>query len=79
MGNPGWNFANFLERVKRTEGLIEPTKDVGERNYINVKDWQVGRDGPVKLSWPIVVEEGESQILDVRGLLFLSPGYTELT
>ncbi|KAI0085560.1 hypothetical protein BDY19DRAFT_896505, partial [Irpex rosettiformis] len=38
LGNPGWNFDNYLERVKRTEGLIEPTKDVAERNYIDVKD-----------------------------------------
>ncbi|KAI0085565.1 alcohol oxidase [Irpex rosettiformis] len=64
LGNPGWSFANYLERVKRTEGLIDPNKDIAERNYINVKDWKIGRDGPVKLSWPAVVDEGESRILD---------------
>ncbi|KAI0759156.1 alcohol oxidase [Irpex lacteus] len=64
LGNPGWNYANYLERVKRAEGLVEPNKDVAERNYIDTKEWTVGRDGPIKLSWPSVVEEGESQILD---------------
>jgi hypothetical protein len=49
----------------RTEGLIDPPKEIAEPNYINTKEWKVGREGPVKLSFPGVVDEGETRIMEV--------------
>lgn len=65
LGNPGWKWDSYIERVNRTEGLIDPPKDYAERNSIDTRDWKFGRDGPVKLSFPSVMEEGEQRILEV--------------
>ncbi|KAI0689397.1 alcohol oxidase [Cytidiella melzeri] len=64
LGNPGWTFSNFLTAVNRTEGLIDPPEDIAQRNYLDTKEWKVGRDGPVKLSFPAVVDEGETRIME---------------
>ena len=51
--------------MNRTEGLVDPPKDHAERNSIDTKNWKFGRDGPVKVSFPGVMEEGEWRILEV--------------
>ena len=50
----------------RTEGLIDPPKEIADPHHIDTKDWKVGREGPVKLAFPGVVEEGETRIMEVR-------------
>jgi hypothetical protein len=64
LGNPGWNWDSYIERVNRTEGLVDPPKEHAERNSIDTRDWKFGRDGPVKLSFPSIMEEGERRILE---------------
>ena len=65
LGNPNWNFANYLPRVNRVECLTDPRPEVAERNYIDTKEWKVGRNGPLQISFPRNISEGESRVMDV--------------
>lgn len=45
LGNPGWNWNNFQKFVSRTEGFVEPSKEVQKLYNLNYDDWQIGREG----------------------------------
>ncbi|KAI0337693.1 alcohol oxidase [Trametopsis cervina] len=64
LGNPSWTFPHYLSRVNRAEGLVPPPPAIASANGIDVEGWKVGREGPVVLSWPGVVEEGERRIME---------------
>ncbi|KAI0687618.1 GMC oxidoreductase [Cytidiella melzeri] len=60
LGNPNWNFSNYLDRVVRVEGL---DVESGE-GFVDTKEWKVGRSGPIKVSYPEVLGEGERRVLE---------------
>ncbi|KAI0087638.1 GMC oxidoreductase [Irpex rosettiformis] len=85
LGNPNWTFSNYLTRVTRVEGLTDPRPEVAARNYIDTKGWTVGRDGPLQVSYPRNVSEGESRVMDTfhkagfkKNLTPVSPHLTHL-
>ncbi|KAI0797157.1 alcohol oxidase [Abortiporus biennis] len=52
LGNPGWNWKTYQEHLSKSEGFIDPSKEIQEANSINTKDWKVGRQGPLKITYP---------------------------
>ncbi|KAJ3556844.1 hypothetical protein NM688_g1797 [Phlebia brevispora] len=59
LGNPGWNWGNYQKYLRRTEGFIEPPKDFQVKHGMDFDAWNVGRDGPLKLTYPATIGEGE--------------------
>ncbi|EMD40394.1 hypothetical protein CERSUDRAFT_91114 [Gelatoporia subvermispora B] len=52
LGNPGWNWVNYHHYLSRAEGFVPPTKKIQEQFGFDVGDWQLGTNGPVKVSFP---------------------------
>ncbi|OCH94556.1 alcohol oxidase [Obba rivulosa] len=52
LGNPGWNWANYQRFLSRTEGFVPPTETVKEQFGLNVDDWKLSINGPLKVSFP---------------------------
>ena len=76
---PGWNWNNYITRVNRVEGLVNPSKEIAEVNSIETTEWKVGREGPIKLSFPPIVEEGERKIREVCYILRASQSWELIT
>ncbi|KIJ48387.1 GMC oxidoreductase [Sphaerobolus stellatus SS14] len=51
LGNPGWNYDNFIKYVKRAENFHPPTKTTIARDLLSVDpDW-FGTNGPIHISY----------------------------
>ncbi|PSR73741.1 hypothetical protein PHLCEN_2v10431 [Hermanssonia centrifuga] len=62
LGNPGWNWENFEKFVGRTEGFVEPSEEFKKTNGLSSENWKIGRQGPLALSFPATIDEGELKI-----------------
>lgn len=63
LGNPGWNWKNYEKYLSRTEGFLAPNFDVQKRNNMCFDSWRMGRNGPLKITYPGTIDEAESRIL----------------
>ncbi|KAJ3534995.1 hypothetical protein NM688_g7044 [Phlebia brevispora] len=59
LGNEGWNWENYQRFIARTEGFVEPPTSVKEKFNMNFDDESVGRQGPLKLGFPGLMNESE--------------------
>lgn len=62
LGNPGWNWEELEPYFRRVEGFIEPTDNYKKQTGIDTTGWNVGRDGPLRISFHDRVSELESEI-----------------
>ncbi|KIJ48404.1 GMC oxidoreductase [Sphaerobolus stellatus SS14] len=52
LGNPGWNYDNFIKYVKRAENFHPPTKTTIARDLLSVDpDWFGKNEGPIHISY----------------------------
>ncbi|KAH9929344.1 GMC oxidoreductase [Fomitopsis serialis] len=66
LGNPGWNWQNYERYVAKTEGFVAPSEEVRKRNdnvNVNFDTWKIGRDGPLKLAYPGMIDGLEKKWL----------------
>lgn len=52
LGNPGWNWRQFLTYFKKSETLISPAAEFAESLQIKWEPHVHGSDGPLKKSYP---------------------------
>lgn len=52
LGNPGWNWANFQKYSAKAEGYIPPSEEQIKEQELNVDNWKLGTEGPIKLIVP---------------------------
>ncbi|KAH9948777.1 alcohol oxidase [Amylocystis lapponica] len=62
LGNPGWNWENFQKYVARTEGFIAPSDDFQKKHNMNFDSWSIGKEGPLKITYPKTVDPGELKV-----------------
>ncbi|GJE87488.1 GMC family oxidoreductase [Phanerochaete sordida] len=62
LGNPGWNWKNLEQYFNRAEGFVEPTEEYKKRTGVKTETWNVGREGPLKVSFPVSISEAEMRI-----------------
>ncbi|KAI0337923.1 alcohol oxidase [Trametopsis cervina] len=62
LGNAGWNFKTLHKYIKKAEGFVDPPAETQKILNIPLSDWDVGRDGPLHLSYPLVVSELEKHL-----------------
>ncbi|KAH9840900.1 GMC oxidoreductase [Rhodofomes roseus] len=60
LGNPGWNWKNYQHYVSRTEGFVAPSDGkLDDILKVDFSSWEVGREGPMEISFPGLVDEVE--------------------
>ncbi|VDC04865.1 unnamed protein product [Peniophora sp. CBMAI 1063] len=64
LGNPGWNWKNLDDSMKKLEGYIAPTKDVAEQQSLKVESWNHGTSGTLHHSFPGIFMGAEKAIQD---------------
>ncbi|TFY61039.1 hypothetical protein EVG20_g7209 [Dentipellis fragilis] len=64
LGNPGWNWKEFLKYIKKSETFTIPPKDVVEKYYAGYTHEFHGHDGPVQKSFPVWYNELHHPFLD---------------
>ncbi|VDC02256.1 unnamed protein product [Peniophora sp. CBMAI 1063] len=52
LGNPGWNWKNLDDSMKKLEGYIAPTKEIAEAQGLKVETWNHGTSGTLHHSFP---------------------------
>ncbi|EKM59627.1 uncharacterized protein PHACADRAFT_250247 [Phanerochaete carnosa HHB-10118-sp] len=62
LGNLGWNWKNLEQYFQRFEGFSEPTEEYKKRTGVKTETWNVGRQGPLKISFPASISEAEVRI-----------------
>ncbi|KAI0089317.1 hypothetical protein BDY19DRAFT_945207 [Irpex rosettiformis] len=62
LGNPGWNWANVHKYIKKAEGFVEPPAATQDILNIPCKNWDVGREGPLPISFPLTTTELEKHL-----------------
>ncbi|KAI9000791.1 alcohol oxidase [Trametes punicea] len=62
LGNPGWNWKNYEKYVRRTEGFVPPSEKMQKALKMNLDGWDMEIDGPLTLSFPATIDEGERKI-----------------
>ncbi|EKM59944.1 uncharacterized protein PHACADRAFT_250766 [Phanerochaete carnosa HHB-10118-sp] len=75
LGNPGWNWKNLEPYFQRAEGFSEPTEEYKTRTGVKTETWTVGRQGPLKISFPASISEAEVRIQQPKGVSFLPNTY----
>ncbi|VDC06720.1 unnamed protein product [Peniophora sp. CBMAI 1063] len=64
LGNPGWNWANFLRYMKKAETFTEPPDDIKGRYRLGTDATVHGYDGPLKISYSHWHNESHNRFLD---------------
>ncbi|EMD41655.1 hypothetical protein CERSUDRAFT_79287 [Gelatoporia subvermispora B] len=64
LGNPGWNWGNYVTYLNRSEGFVPPSPEVQQRLHMKLGDWSLGKDGPVKVSFPGTINEVELTVME---------------
>lgn len=49
----------------RSYSFVEPSPEVAKRLGFNFDGWKIGRDGPLKLSYPATIPESEFVLMQV--------------
>ncbi|TFY61040.1 hypothetical protein EVG20_g7208 [Dentipellis fragilis] len=57
LGNPGWNWKEFLKYMKKSETYTIPSDDVVEQYYAGYTHEYHGRSGPLQKSFPVWYNE----------------------
>ncbi|KAA1467387.1 alcohol oxidase [Dentipellis sp. KUC8613] len=64
LGNPGWNWREFLKYMKKSETYTVPSDDVVEQYYAGYTHEYHGHDGPLQKSFPVWYNELHKPYLD---------------
>ena len=72
LGNPGWNWKNFVKYAQRAEGFVEPSKEIQAKIGMSFEGTTLGKEGPVKISFPNTLLDINVAIQEVRSLLTIS-------
>ncbi|TCD71169.1 hypothetical protein EIP91_012117 [Steccherinum ochraceum] len=62
LGNPGWNWENLSSSIRKTQGFTPPTKEMLAESNIKAGLWELGRDGPLKISFPPKINKLEAVV-----------------
>ncbi|KAI9000782.1 GMC oxidoreductase [Trametes punicea] len=62
LGNPGWNWKNYEKYIQRTEGFTPPREEIRRSLQMNFDNWDLGTSGPLGISYPSTVNEGELKV-----------------
>ncbi|EMD40393.1 hypothetical protein CERSUDRAFT_91113 [Gelatoporia subvermispora B] len=73
LGNPGWNWQNFHRYLSRAEGFIPPSADVQQKFKINLDSWTLGKEGPVKISYPGLMNLEDTKFHETLANLGIDP------
>ncbi|OCH94550.1 alcohol oxidase [Obba rivulosa] len=73
LGNPGWNWQNFQRYVSRVEGFVPPPAETQRKFGIKLDHWTLGREGPLKISYPGLINAGERTVQETLSNLGIEP------
>ncbi|KII91114.1 hypothetical protein PLICRDRAFT_173018 [Plicaturopsis crispa FD-325 SS-3] len=62
LGNPGWNWANYLKYSQKTEKFVQPSKEFQAKNGHNYDRWTIGTEGVLPLTPPSVILDIELKL-----------------
>ncbi|TCD71198.1 hypothetical protein EIP91_012148 [Steccherinum ochraceum] len=55
LGNPGWNWEHLNSAMHKLEGFVRPSEEMLARTQSRVGLWQLGTEGPLKITFPPVI------------------------
>ncbi|KAI0316269.1 alcohol oxidase [Amylostereum chailletii] len=64
LGNPGWNWAEFLKYMKKAETYTEPPPEVNKQYHAGAAVSSHGTDGPLRVSYSPWFNELHTNFLD---------------
>ncbi|KIP10401.1 hypothetical protein PHLGIDRAFT_240805 [Phlebiopsis gigantea 11061_1 CR5-6] len=62
LGNPGWNWKTLEPYFGRAEGFVEPSAEYKKKTGVKSESWNVGRQGPLKITFPATIADAEVKI-----------------